>query len=372
MYVNRSAMKAITRAAAQSVSPRRVLTWGSFGAAWFGLRALLKAGRAADEVLYPEWRDQPVRQPVFLFANGRSGTTMLHRLMSLDEANFAGFKLYQSIFSAVAYQRFFQAWDQSPLAPVGRAGVGLINRAFFNGWQGIHELGIDKEEEDEALFAYALNSSAVSLLNPYMEDYEDIGWLDGQPAEDRRRFMDFYEATLKKHLFAAGPEKRFLNKNVFFAPRIKTMRERFPDARFIYLVRHPYEALPSWLNMFYEKWVSHSPELAHDSPQAKTLAQMSFAFYRYVLEVRKQIPEEQLHFVRYADLVRDPKGEVERVYAWLGLELTPAYRAVLDEATSKQRKYKSKHRYSLAQFGLSEQDIYDELKDVFEAFGFER
>ena len=150
------------------------------------------------------------------------------------------------------------------------------------------------------------------------------------------------------------------------------MRERFPDARFIYIVRHPYEALPSWLNMFYEKWISHSPELEHDSPQAKTLAQMSFAFYRYVLEVRKQIPEEQLHFVRYADLVRDPRGVVEQVYDWLGLELTPEYRAVLEQATSKQRAYKSKHRYSLAQFGLSEDDIYEELEDVFEAFGFER
>lgn len=365
-------MKAITRAASRSFSPRRAVTWGSFGAAWVGLRAVLQAGRAVDEVLFPEWRDQAVREPVFLFANGRSGTTMLHRLMSLDEKNFAGFKLYQSIFSAVAYQRFFQAWDKSAFGPVGRAGVNLINKAFFDGWQGIHELGIDKEEEDEALFAYALNSSAVSLLNPYMEDYEDIGWLDGQPADDRRRFMDFYEATLKKHLFSAGPEKRFLNKNVFFAPRIKTMRERFPDARFIYLVRHPYEALPSWLNMFYEKWISHSPELEHDSPQAKTLAQMSYAFYRYVLEVRAQIPAEQLRFVRYADLVRDPKRVVEEVYAWLGLELTPAYRTVLEAATSRQRRYKSKHSYSLEQFGLTKDDVYEELKDVFEAFGFER
>jgi len=40
---------------------------------------------------------QKIEAPVFIFGNARSGTTLLHSLMSLDEERFASMKLYQSI-----------------------------------------------------------------------------------------------------------------------------------------------------------------------------------------------------------------------------------------------------------------------------------
>lgn len=374
MYVNRPALAAIARSAAENANARRALTWGGFTAAWLGLRGMVKAGFRADDVLYPEWEAQRVEQPVFIFANGRSGTTMLHRLMSLDEEHFAGFKLYQSIFSAVTWQRAIQAVDRSPLSGVARMGVEKVNDVFFRdtSWEGIHEMGIDKEEEDETTFVYCLESPTVSLLNPFLQGYSGLTWLDARPPEDRARFMDFYEATVKKHLYSVGGNRRFLNKNVFFATRARAVLERFDDARFLYLVRHPYKALPSWLSMFYEKWNTHSPELERDSPQARELAQMGLAYYRAGLELVRDLPERNLRVVDYRQLVKDPRAVVEDIYAWMDLEMSDAYRARLLGATQKQRRYKSGHDYSLEQFGLTKDQVYEELADVFEAFDFER
>lgn len=349
-----------------------MVTWAGFSSAWVSIRTLNDWARKVDDVLFPAWADQRVVQPVFIFANGRSGTTMLHRLLALDEENFARYKLYQSMFSAVSWQRLFHAVDRAPvLGTVGRRGVKWINDTFFSGWEGIHELGIDKEEEDEATFVLAMESPTISLLNPFMQDYERLGWLDDEPAEVRAEFMDYYEAVMKKHLFSHGPNKHFLTKNVFTTPRMKTLLERFPDARLIYLIRHPYQALPSWLNLFYEKWVTHSPELDYSAPQFRELAQMCFTYYRYVLSVREELGPDTMYFVKYRQLVRDPRSVVEEIYQWMGLELSETYRAKLDAFTQRQRKYKSKHAYSLEQFGMSRAWIREQIPEVFEAFGFD-
>ena len=176
---------------------------------------------------------------------------------------------------------------------------------------------------------------------------------------------------MKKHLFSHGPNKHFLTKNVFTAPRIKTLVERFPDVRLVYLIRHPAQALPSWLNLVYEKWVTHSPELDCSAPEFRQVAHMCFAYYRYVLAVRDELPAETIHFVQYRELVRDPRAVVQQLYDWMGLDVSDEYRAKLDEFTQRQRKYKSKHSYSLEQFGLTEDWIREQIPEVFEAFGFE-
>lgn len=183
--------------------------------------------------------------------------------------------------------------------------------------------------------------------------------------------MDFYEDTLKRHLYAWGRGRTFLNKNVFFTPRVRAMAERFEDARFIYMVRHPYESLPSFLDMFHEKWITHSPHIDHDSPEARALAELAFDYYRYALECERDMPKERYLVVRYEDLIADPKAEVERVYREFGWTMNDAFAARLAEVKAKQRSYESTHEYSLEQFGLTKERVYAELKDVFDHFGYE-
>ena len=66
-------------------------------------------GRLLDHVFFPGFRKQAVREPVFITANPRSGTTLLHRLMSLDEERFLPFKLYQTMFPSICHWRMLAA-----------------------------------------------------------------------------------------------------------------------------------------------------------------------------------------------------------------------------------------------------------------------
>jgi hypothetical protein len=75
--------------------------------------------------------------------------------------------------------------------------------------------------------------------------------------------------------------------------------------------------------------------------------------------------------IRYENLVANPQGTVESIYRGLGLEIGDEYRAVLAEETEKARQYKSKHTYTLEEYGLTKQMVYEELQEVFEEYGFE-
>lgn len=371
MYVNRKNILPIARAMATNLGPRRARVWAGYALGWSSFSTLVRVGELMDDVLYPEWKEQRVASPVFIISNGRSGTTMLHRLMSLDQENFTGFKLYQSLLNSVTWRRVIAGIEQSALSGIARRGVERINETFFSGWQGIHALGIDRDEEDETTFVYALNSPTVSLINPYQRDYADIAWLDRQPTEQRERFMDYYEDALKRHLFASGGDRHFLNKNIFFVPRVRSIQRRFPDARFVYLVRHPYEALPSFLNMFYQTWSTHSPELPRDSEASRQLLKMAYDYYRYALRLQRELSGTNFRVVYYDELVRDPRATVYDLYDWLDLEVSEHFARDLDAAVAKQRGYRSRHDYSLESFGLTRAEVYEELREVFDTFGFE-
>jgi len=372
--MRKQALRDLLQLSVTRFTPRRAWTWAGFGAAFVSLRAMVRGARAVDDLLWPDIADQSLQAPVFIYANARSGTTMLHRLMSMDEDRFAPFMLYQSIFSAVSLQRLIQLLaklDEPVFRGALRGGVDWINRRFFSGWEGIHKLGIDEAEEDEATFVLSLYSPTVTLVFPFAEKLRELSRLDDLPEAERHAFMDFYEDTLKRHLYASGRGRTFINKNVFFTPRVRAMAERFPDARFIYMVRHPYESLPSFLNMFHQKWVTHSPQIDCDSPEARALAELAFDYYRYALECQQDLPADTFIVVRYEDLVADPKAAVERIYDEFGWEISPSFERRLEEVRERQRDYKSEHDYSLEQFGLTKERVYRELPELFERFGYQ-
>ena len=253
----------------------------------------------------------------------------------------------------------------------------MLRRAydFFNGplesrWQDVHKLSLDQPEEDVCTLLWSLTSPATGLLFPFMEDLPSQTWIDRQPPEERSAFMDCYENTIKRHVFEAGG-KRFLNKNVFFSTRVRAVHEKFPDAAFVYLVRNPHDCLPSFLNMFYRAWKAHSPSIRPDGEEIQALKRLGYDYYRYALECRKEIPEDQFIVIRYEDLVANPKKTILGLYQRLGMPVSDAFAARLDQALISQRDYESARTVELDFFGINRREVREELGDVFEEFGYD-
>ena len=53
---------------------------------------------------------------------------------------------------------------------------------------------------------------------------------------------------------------------------LRNIRAAIPDARFVYLVRHPYDAMPSFCNMFFRAWADANPAPQRDRPDDDAFA----------------------------------------------------------------------------------------------------
>ena len=104
-FVDVGAAKEIVASILRHRTPRRVSVLGTYMGLWSTGRLSSLALQGLDELLFPEWRDQEVKAPVFIFATPRSGTTLLHRLLSFDEGNWVGPRLYETVWPSVSHSQ---------------------------------------------------------------------------------------------------------------------------------------------------------------------------------------------------------------------------------------------------------------------------
>ncbi len=343
---------------------------GLYWLMWF----VVAFGRALDHLLFPAFKKQPVRAPVFIVAPPRSGTTLTQKLMSLDEERFVHNKLYQTIFPAVSFQRLFDAavWlDRKLGRPVGRL-VGWAERKWFGNWDDMHKMRFDQPEEDDGFFVYTFVTEAIYLLFLHVDELWEAGFPDALSPARRRKVMGFYKSCLQRRLHASGPDKTLLSKATQSSGAVESLLETFPDARFITIIRHPYNSVASHVSVFWPVWQAHSPELKKDSPVSKAYARLAVRWFQHLFEFRNKVDPRQYYCIDYRDLTRDPKAALERLYAHFGWPMSGAFRAKLAAATARQREFKSQHQYTLEEFGLSKQWIQEELGPVLDHYALPR
>jgi len=357
--------------------PFRVRRWAYvilFTALYLVFLSLVVLGRALDHLFFPGFRNQKVTEPVFIIAPPRSGTTLVQNLLSLDEKRFVHLKMYQTIFPSICYQRLIQAgiWlDRSVGSPLGHF-MGWCEKRWFGGWDDLHKLRLNQPEEDDALFLYAFESEAIFMLFPFVEELWQAGFPDALPKEDRRRLMKYYRSCLQRHLYANGPNQTLLSKATQSSGTLESLREEFPDGKFITIVRHPYRSVASHVSLFVPVWQAHSPEITPDGPVARAYAKLAVEWYKHLYAFRLQVDPSRYRCIDYRDLVRDPAETIGKLYEHFQWPMTDAMCARLEGATERQREFKSKHEYTLAQFGLSREWIQQELGEVLDAYGLDR
>lgn len=354
---------------------RRTLFADSLVAATLGFQAINRLAERIDNQLYPAQHQQPLGKPVFIVAAPRSGTTFLHRLMSRDP-QFTTFKLLQTFFPTISGYRAIRALKRlnDAVGGVFSRVQEAVDREYFGAWEGIHDTGLNQDEEDEALWALAFATPAIWLVLPFPERFAHLRFVDRLPADKRDKLVAHYRGCVQRHLFThAG--KTLLGKNVLLPGRFEIVTRALPEARFVHILRHPYEAVPSTLSLFTVPWRWHSPKLALDGSEARALAQLTIDYYKFLH--RKQLESDRsgdhrFFSMTYRSLLADPVARIGEIYERFDLPMSATFEAGLRREVEQQRNYKSEHQYSLEQFGLTREYVYSELAELFDYYGFER
>ena len=244
--------------------------------------------------------------PIFVIGHWRSGTTLLHELLILDPRH-----TYPDTFACFAPDHFLvSGWLFRPLLRLLLPAKRPMDN-MASGW--------DRPQEDEfALCNMGVPSPylTISFPNrpPQCDEYLDLAGLSPRRRERwKRGLMWFLKCVTLRQ------PKRIVLKSPQHTCRVKTLLEMFPRARFVHIVRNPYEVFPSTMNL----WNRLNRDQGLQIPTGEGLEERVFETFNRMYEVferdRRLIPAGQFCEVRYEDLVQDPVGQMRRAYEELAL-----------------------------------------------------
>ncbi|MEM7410354.1 MAG: sulfotransferase [Myxococcota bacterium] len=323
-----------------------------------------------DGILFPGLHRIEIREPVFVIGHARSGTTLVHRLMSNDGDRFGSFRLYEMFFPSLLQKKAIRALARFDAAVLGGSIEKRLRKweeTHYEASRAAHPTGLTEPEEDDQVLYYSCASGFWITKMPYMGDL-DFYYVDRWPEAERKRLMRFYADCIKRQLYLNGSNRIHLSKNPVFPGRTQTLIDTFPDARFVVPMRNPYETIPSLLSLVQSGWKRLGWPPERQERCLKILADQSFDTYLYPLEVFERNPETRVSIVDYRDVVADPAAAIEGVYRDLEIPVSAAYRERLLAEGKRARKHKSSHRYSLERFGLEPDAIRAGLSELFDRY----
>lgn len=358
-------------------------SWRHFGlrqtALQLGVLGVAAAGRATmalDHLFDRGWKSVRIERPTFIIGAPRSGTTFFHRLLTQTD-EFPHWQAWELIVPSLTARKLFR-----PLVPavVDTLGKGFEDASTLFDGDG-HETTATSIEEEEVLFLLRLDTQFVNLFMPIAFDEEDapeIVYNDEQPADQRLASARFFEACLKRQTHLTG-KTQVLAKMPYSTMRVRTLLEVFPDARFVYLVRSPFETLPSHMTLhrgfFAQRYgLDNIPDDVLRRYWQRRY-RYNVALYRYFRDVMAEghLPPEQVLTIRFPELLDDLNGVFSRLLDFTGYTVSDELHRRVAAQAARQKSYSAKHtNLELEEFGVTREQVLEDLGFVFDQYGFSR
>ncbi len=294
--------------------------------------------------------------PIFILGHWRSGTTLLHELMVMDE-RFASPSTYQC-FAASHF--LVSEWGMT------RFGNFLIpNKRPMDEM----EAGWNLPQEDEfALMNLGAPTPYLRIAFPHAPapaiEFLDMKDADPQSLQTwRDKLTWFVRALTVRH-----PGKRLIMKSPPHTGRVAELLKLYPRAKFIHLTRDPRKLFYSTVRLWHS--LDEVQALQVGQPQTdlheyvwNCLSRMYAAFE----EQRHLIPAGQLVELRYEDLVAQPFESIRNVYDELALGGFQAATANLNKRLENHKSYRTNSHPIDAE---TEKLILDRWRCYAERYGY--
>jgi hypothetical protein len=224
--------------------------------------------------------------PVFIIGHWRTGTTLLHKLMSLDPQLLAPTLFHVAIpdgcLSSYKVYKPIMKLMVSRHRPMDRV-----------------KMGIDEPQEDEyAIFRMTDFSPLERLIFPESPGFFLLNYDSFLPMGEKR--VEWGNALLlffKKLYYLSG--KTVVSKNPFNSLRINELRKIFPEARFIHIYRHPFKVIPSTINMF---TIVQNQNCLNNNHAKPTISEVTEVFDHIMTVIRHDLsalPDKSYHEIKF-------------------------------------------------------------------------
>ena len=316
-----------------------------------------------DRNRYPVAREV-IESPMFVTGEPRSGTTLMHALMSVDPTARA--------------LRFWEVMYPSP--PPGVTGPDDPRRAKADAdWREINAkmpkwlhshpyndmLG-DGLPEDERTWAFDFRvMTPTAWWRVPMQTV--VGGLPTDPAPQYR----IHKAMLQQCQYHR-PRKHWVLKG-FHGSRLKEFFDAYPDAKLMWLHRDPVQVAASRTMMMADilAGIVGPVDLRAAAKMHLELTRASIANTM----TNPLVDDPRILHVRYTDFIADPVGTVRRYYEFSDWPLTSMAEAAMRDYLANNRGDRcGKFSYStklLTDIGEDLDALHDEFRPFRERFGVE-
>jgi hypothetical protein len=291
------------------------------------------------------------RDAVVVLGYWRSGTTLLHELLCLDErytypTTHACMNPHHFLFSEASAL----AQGSSTQRPMDEMEV----RPSSPQEDEFALLSLGARSPYEALLVPAILPNALKLTDP-----RDLS------PQDEKRWREVFLGFLAG-VSVRGAGRPIMLKSPTHGARVDTLRELLPDARYILIVRDPMTSFESVVRMWRKMFETYAlePIPSDDAIREAVLADRS-RFEAKLAVGTRGLPENRFVTITYESLVADPVAVVEHLYRRLELGDFNSVRDAIVAETRRRSGYQAKGIVPLHQW---QQRIGDEWAPILSKY----
>lgn len=260
---------------------------------------------------HPEIDEQEIHEPVMILGHGRTGTTILHEVLS-THPQYRIVKRWEAMFPCPPPEA--GTYESDPRIELAHERITIFDRVTPE-WKAMHKFGGDLPVEcAEYLYACFLSNVFVfSFQIPSYAEYlakQDVGYT----IRWHRRFLKLLQWRHRKD--------HWLLKNPLWIDHIPRVLETYPDAKIVLTHRDPITVGDSFVNVmgtiFW--WRTDDPwggGMLDDLVMADGRAETHANLMRWMQD--GTLRDGYVSNVLYADFMRDPVDTIARMHADLRL-----------------------------------------------------
>ena len=323
-------------------------------------RALRNNARlAAERSQHPGIAETDIVQPVFIVGMHRTGTTLLHRLLSRDP-RFRVLQAFETVQAAEVSAEHDGIAGTPDDPRVQYLEDSLQASGLVKLFSDLHHIDSNEPEEEIALLRMSFHSW-TNVVRYHVPSY--ACWLGD--VDMSVPYRHHHRGNLQRHAYVdrlqQGHARQWLLKMPFHLMELDALIQTYPDALFIQTHRAPRQFMGSWNSLVARvRTLVMEPLSAHEQGR-EHLALMSGMLDR-AMDFRLAHPELEHRWLdlSYYDLVQDPLAMADIVYDHFHWNLEPRVVAAMDDwliQQSRRRRSEQRHRYELADYGLAPDDV---------------
>jgi hypothetical protein len=313
-----------------------------------------------DRKRHPEIASERIVAPIFIVGLPRTGSTLLHHLLSQDPDTRAA-QAWEVMYPSPPPTR--ATYETDPRIEQARKQLRWLDWMAPD-FKTIHPVGARLPLECIAVMSASFRATRFQTTYN-VPSYE--AWLN---AQDMRPAYAFHRRFLQ-HLQWQAPGNRWVLKAPSHVFSFDALLDTYPDARLVQTHRDPVTVMAS---------VASLSSVLHDAfsrrREATRFGQEVTTRWtdglERSLELRQsgRVSPERVVDVQYRELARDPMTTVCRIYEQFGMPLTsPADQRMRAFLAENQQNKHGRHRYELQAFGLDAQDLAHRFKAYSDYFG---